>query len=141
MKIFGHPMHMMLIHFPSALLPMDLACSVIYLFTKDVTFTNASYYSMCGGVALGWMAIIFGLFDLLNIFKSKPEAMRKALLHGGINSAVIIAYSVLAFLQYRNYPKLEPDGSSMVAIKFIIITFMIVGNYLGGSLILKDRVV
>src|SRR6476620_11479925 len=101
MKIFGHPIHIMLIHFPSALFPMDLACSAIFLYTKDASFTTASFYSMAGGVMLGWLAVIFGVFDLLNVFKNKPAAMKKALWHGGINSTVVLAYTILAFLQYK----------------------------------------
>lgn len=53
MRIFGHPVHMMLIHFPAALLPMDLFCSIVGYFRGDHSFATAAYYAMAGGVALG----------------------------------------------------------------------------------------
>lgn len=141
MKIFGHPIHIMLVHFPSALFPMDLACSLLYLYKNDVSFTQASFYAICGGVILGWAAVVFGLFDLINIFKNKPGSMNKALLHGGINSVVVIAYTCLAFMQYANYPNVRPDSYEIIAAKTVVVSFMIAGNFFGGSLVLKDRVI
>lgn len=140
MKILGHPVHVMLIHFPSALFPMDLACAAIAFYTKDASFTNASFYVLCAGTIVGWLAVVTGAFDLIGIFEKKPGAMKKALVHGGINSTVVIIYSVLAFIQYKHYPALLPDNVLMLILKAGTIAFMIAGNFIGGSLILKHKV-
>ena len=140
MKILGHPVHIMLIHFPSALFPMDLVCSAISYYSGDSSFTEASFYAMSGGVILGWIAVIFGTFDLLNVFEKKPEAMNKALVHGCINVTVVIIYTVLAYIQYKHYPLLQPDNMLLLIIKAVTIGLMIVGNFIGGSLILKHKV-
>ena len=47
---------------------------------------------------------------------------------------------VLAFMQYKNYPSLEPDSPLILSGKGLIIAFMIVGNFVGGSLVLKHKV-
>lgn len=140
MKVFGHPIHIMLIHFPTALLPMELVFSAINHFNKDASFLDASFYTMSTGVILGWLAIVFGTFDLLNIFENKPEVMNKALVHGGINTAVITAYTILAYIQYKNYPSLEADSILILIIKVLTNAFLILGNFFGGDLILKHRV-
>ena len=140
MKIFGHPVHIMLIHFPSALLPMDLICSLVGYYTGNLSFTHAAYFAMAGGVGLGALAIITGAFDLIGIAENKPLSLKKALIHGGINSTVIIAYSVLLFGSYKDYPDLSTDSIAMLTVKGSFVTFMILGNYIGGSLILKDGV-
>lgn len=139
MKILGHPIHIMLIHFPSALLPMDFICSALGYYTGNHSFTDASFFALAGAVILGCAAIITGAFDLIGLIE-KPLAMKKALVHGGINATVIIAYTVLAFRAWKQYPELEQDGVGLLAIKAALITFMIAGNYLGGSLILKHKV-
>ena len=140
MKILGHPVHIMLIHFPSALLPMDFACSALGYYTGNSSFTDASFFAMAGAVLLGFLAIITGTFDLLGLIEGKPLALKKALLHGGINATVIIAYSILAFRAWKQFPELTQDGIGLLVVKGCLVTFMIAGNYLGGSLILKHKV-
>jgi uncharacterized membrane protein len=140
MKILGHPLHIMLIHFPSALLPMDLVCSLLGYYTDNSSFTDASFFAMAGAVVFGGLAIITGTFDLIGLVDNKPLALKKALVHGGINATVIITYSILAFRAWKEFPALTQDGVGVLIFKACLITFMIVGNYLGGSLILKHRV-
>lgn len=140
MKILGHPVHIMLIHFPSALFPMDFICSALGYYTGNASFTDAAFFAMAGGVILGGLAIITGTFDLAGLVENKPLAVKKALIHGSINTTVIIGYSLLAYRAYKEFPILIPDGVAILVLKGCLVTFMIVGNYLGGSLILKDRV-
>src|SRR5882672_2161075 len=133
MKIFGHPLHVMLIHFPAALFPMDFVCSLFGYFYKDFSFTQASFYAMMGGAVLGCVVVITGTFDLLSVVNEKSSIVKKALVHGGINSTVVIAYIVLAFIAFKKSPDLEADKISGIALKGGLITLMILGNYLGGS--------
>jgi uncharacterized membrane protein len=130
----------MLIHFPAALFPMDFVCSGIGYVTNEFSFTQASFYAMMGGAIIGSTAITTGTFDLLNVINEKSTIVKKALLHGSINGIVVIAYIVLAFVAFKQYPQLEPDGIMKLILKGGLITFMILGNYLGGSLILKDKI-
>ena len=44
MKLLGHPVHPLLIHFPTALLPMDLALSGIAFYKNEVAFSMAGLY-------------------------------------------------------------------------------------------------
>lgn len=140
MKIFGHPVHIMLIHFPSALFPMDLACSIIAHTYGITSFVYASFYAMAGGVVLGFMAILAGATDLLGISKEKPQLVVKVLIHGSINATVVIAYSVIAFIAYKHYPQLLPDALLTIVLKGALVTFMIIGNYFGGNLVLKEKI-
>jgi len=140
MKILGHPVHIMLVHFPSAQFPMDLACSIINYYPGKSGFLEASFYAMCGGTVIGWLAMIFGFFDLLKVYESKPAVMKYALIHGGINGTVILIYSILTFIQYKRYPVLEADTMALLIIKGLTISIMIIGNFIGGSLILKHKV-
>ena len=138
MKIFGHPLHMMLVHFPTALLPMDLVCSLLALWTGNPSFVDAAFFALAGGALTGWLAVTAGLFDLVPVAEAKPSALRKALIHGGINTTAIIVYSILAYRQWQQFPQLEADGTGLLILKGGLLTFIMVGNYLGGSLILKD---
>lgn len=140
MKLFGHPIHMMLIHFPSALFPMDFVCSLLTFYYGVNTFINTSYFSLIGGVVLGVLAIITGAADLIGIVNNKPSVVKKALIHGGINTLVISAYSILAFSAFKQYPNIPSDNLTILITKGCLVTFMFLGNYIGGSLILKDKI-
>jgi len=140
MKVLGHPVHVMLIHFPSALFPMDLVCYFLYYYYGNASFAEASFYAMSGGVILGWTAAMFGALDLTGISAKNEVVMKKALIHGGINATVVIVYTVLAYTAYKKYPEMAQASLPMLFIKLFLVSFMIVGNYLGGSLILKHKV-
>jgi uncharacterized membrane protein len=140
MKLFGHPLHIMLIHFPSALFPMDLICSALFLYTGDAAFTTAAFYAVVGGVVLGWLAIAMGAMDLINVSERHPDALKKALIHGLLNTAIVIVYTVWFYSGYKVYPALVPGSLSAVVLKAFLVLTLAVGNFLGGSLILKHKV-
>lgn len=128
----------MLIHFPAALFPMELVCYFILFKTGDASFGNASFYAMWGGSLLGWFAIITGAIDLITI-KNDGALQAKALVHGTINTIVVLAYSIVAYILYKNYPNLPLATVAMLAIRVTLNIIMIAGNYLGGNLVLKHK--
>ncbi len=140
MKIFKHPIHIMLIHFPSALLPMDFVCYGLFYYTHQPSFAYASFYALFGAVVLGWAAALFGILDILKIPPGKTDALQKALIHGGINVSVIMVYTVLAYSAYKKYPTLADASLPLLIFKGVLVSFMIIGNYIGGSLILKYKI-
>lgn len=140
MKLFGHPLHMIFIHFPSALLPMDLFCSCLYYWQGNTALGQAAFFAMTGGVIVGWIAVIIGLYDLLPITRRGAAALRCALTHGGLNFVVILGYSLLAFTKWKLYPALAPDFLLTLSIKAMLICCMVFGNYFGARLILKYNI-
>jgi uncharacterized membrane protein len=140
MKILGHPVHIMLIHFPSALFPMDLLGSWLGLRLGDPAFTKAAFFAAVAGVIIGWMAVVFGALDLLRINSEHPTSLKKALLHGGINIIVLGGFTLLVYRSWKMYPALTTDSIMLLIIKGLLVALMIIGNFIGGSLILKDKI-
>ena len=138
MKLNYHPHHLILVHFPAALLPMDLACAALGWYTHNPTFTAAAYYALAGGVGAGWLAVAFGFMDLIQIPPERGAAQRTALWHGSINTAVLLGYSVLFFLQWRQ-PALVPATVPLLLGKTGLLLALVAGNYLGAQLVLKYR--
>ncbi len=131
---------MMLIHFPSALLPMDVVCYAIYYFTGNTSFVFASFYALAGAVVTGWLSILFGSLDIISIAPENRQAIKKALLHGGINITIIIIYTVMACSVYKRFPQLPVVSTTILVTKAFLVTCMVIGNYIGGSLILKHKI-
>ena len=140
MKIFGHPVHLMLIHFPSALFPMDLMCAFLADYTGNDSFRYAAFCAMTGGVVFGWLAAIAGMLDLGKIAGSKQSSVKKALIHGGINTVVLIVFTLFVMMAFKKYPQLTEDSALILIVKTCAVMLMVAGNFIGGSLVLKDKV-
>ena len=138
MKILKHPLHVMLIHFPTALLPMDLVLSYLFYKTGSESFGAAAFYCLIAGVGFGLLAGITGLIDLVWI-KDKT-AMAAALVHGGINLTAILVFSVFAYKTWKQYPAVEVPSIVTLVIKLLAVIFIFVCNYLGGRLIFKHHI-
>jgi uncharacterized membrane protein len=130
----------MLIHFPSALFPMDFACALICFFTGNAAFGAASLFAGVGGVIMGWLALLAGITDLMLVYETKNHLIKKVLLHAGINSIVLIGFTVITYQQYKLYPTVSSPTVFLLILKAVMIGIMIIGNFIGGSLILKDKV-
>jgi len=140
MKLLGHPLHLMLIHFPTALLPMEAVCYALYYLTGETSFATAGFYALAGGIGTGCLALLFGMLDLVAIPASRPVVQKLALWHGGLNLVVLIGFSVFLYRQWQQYPVAEPATLAILLVKAGLLLVLFAGNYLGGSLILKHRV-
>jgi hypothetical protein len=52
----------------------------------------------------------------------------------------VLVYSVLVWILMNKYPGLPPATIILFITKISLIIFMVIGNYLGGNLVLKDRI-
>jgi len=139
MKIDFHPPHLILVHFPAALFPMEFVCSALGFYLKDATFNYAAFYALGGGVLMGWLAVMFGFVDLVRIPPERKEVQQKALIHGSINLCMLIGYSVLFFLQWKA-PEITAASVPQLILKFCLLLVLIIGNYLGAQLVLRYKV-
>lgn len=140
MKFLGHPIHIILVHFPSALFPLSVFLSVLAKIYAIEQFTITAAYMLIAGSIMGWLAGITGLIDLVVVAENKPHSLKKALWHGSINIMVLLLFTIFAFMHYKKLPVVEMDSNMILGIKIVAVIAMIVGNFIGAELILKDKV-
>lgn len=140
MKIFGHPLHPLLIHFPTALLPMDLALSFLYHSSHNASFYQAGAYCLWAGTAIGLLAIVTGLTDLLSIRRTQKKAISLGLYHGAFNGFILLLYAVIAYKSWLAFPTPLLAGTAGLVTKSILVATLFIGNYLGGRLIYTHHV-
>lgn len=92
-KLFGHPIHQMLIVFPLGLLGMALVFDVIFLATRNAYWVQVAYAMIAAGILSGFLAAPFGVIDWLAI-PSGTRAKRVGALHGAGNVAVLLLYAM-----------------------------------------------
>ena len=137
MKILGHPLHMMLIHFPAALLPADALLSFFAYYNDDSSLLPGAFYCLVAGVVIGALAILTGIIDALRIEKDKKQAIATAFIHGFINTIVLVFFGIFAYRAWQQYPEMTMPAISTITIKAVFLVLLFAGNYFGGKLILE----
>lgn len=140
MKVFGHPLHIMLIHFPTALLPMNVLLSFFAYYTNDSSFLSASFYCLVAGVIGGALAMVTGLIDLFSISRDKKDVFGTAVIHGFTNAIVLLFFGIFAYRGWQAYPEMKTPSMGMLITKLALVIILFGGNYLGGKLILQHHV-
>ena len=130
-KLFGHPIHQMLIVFPLGLLGMSLLFDILHLATGGEHWALVSYYMIAAGILSGLVAAPFGLIDWLSI-PANTRAKRIGLLHGGGNVVVLLLF-VLSWLLRRDAP--TAPGALDVGLSGIGVLLALVTGWLGGELV------
>ena len=120
-KLFGHPLHPILVVFPLGLLATSVIFDVIYLATDKMHLSEVAYWLIVAGSISGVVAAPFGLVDWLAI-PAGTRAKRIGLLHGAGNFVVLLLFFSSWYMR----------GSAAAA----PVTFAYVCSFLGAGLAL-----
>lgn len=130
-KLFGHPIHQMLIVFPLGLLATALAFDAVQLVTGNGYWSEIAYWMIAAGVVTGLLAAPFGLIDWLAI-PSGTRAKRIGAIHGVGNVVVVFLYGV-SWLARTGNPA-APEVPAM-ALAFLGGGLALITGWLGGELV------
>jgi len=131
-KLFGHPIHQMLIVFPLGLLAMALFFDLgALLLNRHQGLFSASYYMIAAGVVTGLLAAVFGLIDFLKV-PSGTRAKRIGTVHGVGNVVVVVLFAASWFLR-REHPADAPTLA--IALAALGAGLATITGWLGGELV------
>jgi uncharacterized membrane protein len=130
-RLFGHPIHQMLIVFPLGLLATAVIFDVIRLITDNPRWADIAYWLIAAGIVGGLAAAPFGLIDWLGI-PSGTRAKRIGLLHGAGNLVVVLLF-VGSWLMRRDDP-MAPETLALV-LAFAGAGLALITGWLGGELV------
>jgi uncharacterized membrane protein len=130
-KLFGHPIHQMLIVFPLGLLATALVFDVVQLVSGNGFWSELSYWMIAAGVISGLVAAPFGLVDWLAI-PWRTRAKRIGAVHGAGNVVVIALYG-LSWLMRTGNPAV-PEIPAL-AMSFLGGGLALITGWLGGELV------
>src|SRR3954462_8240076 len=130
-KLFGHPIHPMLIVFPLGLLATAVILDLIYLFTGNAALATVSFWNILAGIIGGLAAAVFGLIDWLAI-PSGTRAKAIGLWHGMGNVVVVALFAASWFLR-RGTP--NAPGTLTLVLSFAGVLMALVTGWLGGELV------
>lgn len=138
-RLFGHPVHPMLVHFPSALFPVSFVFDLWGILGGDPVLFQASLYCMSIGLLGGLAAAVFGAIDYVKL-TDRPSLFRKASWHAGIQVTVIMVFGTITGLRLQDYPDVPEPGTVQILVIGLAVVAMLIGNYKGGDLVYRDHV-
>jgi uncharacterized membrane protein len=130
-KLFGHPIHQMLIVFPLGLLATSFIFDIVYLSTDNPRWADISFWMMGSGIAGGLIAAIFGLVDFLAI-PSGTRAKRIGALHG-IGNVIVVGLFAASWIVRYDVPMVPELGA--IVLSALGVSLALFTGWLGGELV------
>jgi uncharacterized membrane protein len=105
-KIFGHPIHPMVVGYPVAFYTSTLVGFIIYATTDDPFWLKQTIAANLAGVAMAVVAALPGFLDWLLAIPKGTNAKRTGLLHMTLNVTALVLFliSLLVYLGSWNGP-------------------------------------
>jgi uncharacterized membrane protein len=135
-KIFGHPLHPMLVPIPITCFIGTLITDIVYSRTYDMMWANFSVWLLAAGLIGALFAIITGMTDFVGDKRVRNIAV--AWVHGIGNGVASLLAIFNVFVHSRDaYTSVVPTG---LTLSILTVAIMAVTGWLGGTLVYKHGV-
>lgn len=138
-KIFGHPIHPMLVAFPVALYTAAMACYIIYNNNADAFWFKAGLAANIAGVGMAVLAALPGFIDWLNI-PSDTKAKRTGIIHLVFNVVSLVLFAINAYMLYDQWTATTPELYYALPLTIAGFICTLVAGFMGWTLVQKHHV-
>ncbi len=140
LKIFGHPVHPMLVAFPIAFYAATFAAYIAYQVTADIFWFRVGFVANVAGVVMAVIAAIPGLIDWAKAIPNDSQAKQTGLIHMVLNTLSLLVFAVAAVINYNKWYESLPNlGSTLLLTGLGVISTLAAGFY-GWTLVQKYHV-
>jgi len=94
MRLFGHPVHPMLVAFPIGLLALTPLFDALSCFGVMADAASAGYLCELAGLIGGGLAVITGFADFMKIPQSEHAAAKAAIIHASLALSMLSLFGV-----------------------------------------------
>jgi uncharacterized membrane protein len=130
-KVFGHPVHPMLVAFPIGLFATSLVFDLVRLGGAGESFSVAAFYMIAAGIVTGLAAAVFGLVDWLAIPRG-TRAKTVGAWHGVLNVVVVGLFLFSWAIRYGDPAEARAPA---VVLSALAVAVALVSGWLGGELV------
>jgi uncharacterized membrane protein len=137
MRLFGHPVHAIVVALPLALLAMAPIWDFLTCLGLLGDGRLLAYYSLLAGLLGGGLALLTGVAELIVVSKTRPEVSKYVVTHAGVGFGALSLF-VLAFV-FRGGKNQDPVA---LVLGFECAGAAVLGltGWLGGHLIFEHRI-
>jgi nitrite reductase/ring-hydroxylating ferredoxin subunit/uncharacterized membrane protein len=105
--------------------------------TNNELLWAASYYCAIAGIVGGFCAAIPGLIDWISVVPPHSSAKNRGLLHGSLNTLVLVAFIIIAVRRYSATAEPGPFELGLMTISVIVLG---ISGWLGGTLTYRNQI-
>lgn len=139
-KLFGHPMHPMLIAFPVAFYTGTLVSGIIYAASENLFWFRVAMVCNVAGVVMALVAAIPGLIDYASVIERRSQANKDATKHMLINVGVVAIFALNLLLNLGNWYDALPPAGSTILLSLVGVGLTGVAGGLGWKLVQTHHV-
>lgn len=134
-SIKGHPVHPVLVAFPTAFLTGALVFDLLAFFCPGTDFGATATYLELLGLLTGLAAAVPGVVDLFTVLPPQSSAKKRGYTHGILNVSMMALFA-LALVVRLNM------GMNLLVICLEAIGFilMLIAGWMGGTLVYRNQV-
>jgi uncharacterized membrane protein len=133
-KLFGHPVHPILVVYPLGLFSAAVIFDVLYLVAGNPVFPTVSFYMIAVGIIGGLLAAVFGFIDWLAL-PSNSRAKNIGLWHGSGNFVIVVMFAVSWFLR-NGVVDFVPNSLALIQ-SFAGVGLALITGWIGGELVYR----
>jgi uncharacterized membrane protein len=141
MRIWGHPIHPMLVHFPIAFWTVAVGAYVLSAAGVGEPAAGIAKLANGAGLVMAMFAMVAGLLELRSI-DSRNEAMRVATAHMMIMATAWVCFLLALVLPISPETAMDHYSASLAAAASATLGFVLmsVGGWLGGRLVYEHGI-
>jgi nitrite reductase/ring-hydroxylating ferredoxin subunit/uncharacterized membrane protein len=127
----------MLVAFPIGLWVASFAFDIFGRVLSNAALWSAGFYCAIAGCIGAVLAAVPGVIDLFSIVPPKSSAKTRGLIHGAVNTLVLVLFATEAF--YRGNADARPDRIAVV-VSFAGVCLLGYSGWLGGTLAYRNQI-
>jgi uncharacterized membrane protein len=138
-KIFGHPIHPMLVAFPVAFYTATLVCYIVYNSNHNPFWFKVAVVANIAGAGMAVLAAIPGFIDWLFI-PGDSRAKKTGLFHMICNVLALVCFAATAWIECPKRNDISPTLGPAIPLTAIGFILTLVAGFLGWALVQKHHV-
>ena len=139
-KLFGHPIHPMLVGFPMVFYTATVAAFLLYQLNSELFWFRVGHLANKAGVATAVIAAVPGLLDWLLSIPRGTAAHRTGLRHLLLSLAALALFSLTGILNAGKWDETGADIRAGLALALLGLGLTIAAGFHGWSLVQHHHV-
>ncbi|MGZ3600077.1 MAG: DUF2231 domain-containing protein [Ktedonobacterales bacterium] len=140
LKIFGHPIHPMLVAYPIALYTATLVAYLIYIVGHDTFWFKVAVVANIAGVVMAAVAALPGFLDWATGIPNGSPAKAHGLNHLVLNVAALVLFVVNAIIHTGQFLAPNPEGIWGFVLALVGVGCTVAAGFFGWTMIQMDHV-
>jgi uncharacterized membrane protein len=138
-KIFGHPIHPMIVNFPITFYTVTwIAFGVYHFVNRDFFWYHLAYFSNMAGIVTAALAAAPGMIDWA--FPKNTKAKSRGLLHMGLNVGALLLFLISALRIWGTWNTPIENVAEPFLLSFVGVVLTTVAGYHGWELVARHKV-